>query len=275
MGFSQRIAALLLVLMFTGNMVVNAQSVRGKIIYVSPLQEIKLKFRSAVANYSFVNKNQSSAFRIKQSGHSLRISNVTDNFKPANLVITEGRNTHLFILAYKASLDASTETVYDFSSKEKLQEYVQRGNVQKPQPMQQVQVKDPPVPQTNNLVTQAVTIPQPKAETNVEPFQPISSGPSTSSSPAAEAVNNKSISTVSTAPAKANTSQQVSSTVSTPTYSTEIAKATAAYRAKDYVKARSYFQSALKLNPSAKYPGVRISELNVLIARKKKNRKMK
>ncbi|HYE54067.1 MAG TPA: hypothetical protein VD996_04460, partial [Chitinophagaceae bacterium] len=38
----------------------------------------------------------------------------------------EGENTHLFLLTFKDDLDDATETVYDFSSKEKLQSEAQR-----------------------------------------------------------------------------------------------------------------------------------------------------
>lgn len=255
MSFNLRAAVLLFTLIIVGNMCAYAQSVRGKVIYVSSLHDVKLKFRSAVSNYSFVNKSHASSFKIKLSGsRNFQINSVAENFKSANLVITEGSNTHLFILAYKSSLDASTETVYDFSSKERLEQETQKMMARKTAaPVQNIQVKNTAAPETKTIVTQAVVTEVPERPQVAAPAEPE---------------NNKHITSAAIAPAKANTE-----TVPKPTYSSEIANATAAYRAKDYVKAKAYFQSAQKLNPSAKYPGVRISELNVLIAREKKNKK--
>lgn len=98
----------------------DAQSLRGKIIYVHPSQVVKLKFRSAVDNYSFVNKEESKLFHIKLANNrTFLINSLARLFRSINLVITEGENTHLFILVYKESLNAETETVYDFSNRSK------------------------------------------------------------------------------------------------------------------------------------------------------------
>ncbi|HYE55760.1 MAG TPA: hypothetical protein VD996_12995, partial [Chitinophagaceae bacterium] len=102
------------------NLLSHAQSLRGKVVYISANQEVKLKFRSPIDNYSFVNKPESNRFSIKLSGsRNIVVNSATSNAKPASFVITEGENTHLFILQYKNKLDAS-ELVYDYSSKEKL-----------------------------------------------------------------------------------------------------------------------------------------------------------
>ena len=97
----------------------HAQSLRGKPIYVSNSQEVKLKFKSSVDNYSFVNKIEANRFNIKVYGNkNVVITSTTPNFKTSTLVITEGNNTHLFILEYKEQLN--NQTVYDYSTKEKL-----------------------------------------------------------------------------------------------------------------------------------------------------------
>jgi hypothetical protein len=127
-----------------------AQSLRGKIIYVSPTQEVNLKFRSVVENYSFVNKVESGRFKIKVSNNrNLRINSLVSAFRPANIVITEGENTHLFILAYKDKL-AESEIVYDFSSKEKLQDETYRLTKGSSPPAKQ------PAQPNNMVVTQAI-----------------------------------------------------------------------------------------------------------------------
>jgi hypothetical protein len=274
MSLHLRVTGLLFAFIFAANIYAYSQSVRGKVIYVSSLQDVKLKFRSAVSNYSFVNKTQATAFKIKLSGsRNLHVNSAVENFKPANLVITEGSNTHLFILAYKSSLDESTETLYDFSSKEKLQRESQKVMARKTaEPVQNIQVKNTATTQTNTIVTQAViTHAVDQTANKTEPIQTVAevpAGPQTTA--AAEPDNKKQITTVSNAPAKTN--QEIATT---PTYSSEIARATAAFKAKDYVSAKAYYQSAQKLNPSAKYPGIRISELNVLIAKQRKKGKLR
>jgi tetratricopeptide (TPR) repeat protein len=228
---------------------------------------VKFKFRSAISNYSFVNKSQASAFKIKSSGRSLQVNSVAENVKPANIVITEGSNTHLFILAYKSSLDASTETVYDFSSKEKLQQETQKMMAKKTvePPVQSIQVKNT-ASETSTLVTQAVVTQPPN---NTEPTHTAAEIPARPQvAAAADPENNK---TVTVTPVATSPAKKSAETVATPTYSSEITKAAEAFNAKDYSGAKAYFQSAQKLNPSAKYPGVRIAELNVLIAKERRN----
>jgi hypothetical protein len=272
MSLNLRATALLFIFIVLANVQAYTQSVRGKVIYVSPVQDVKLKFGSAVSNYSFVNKSQATAFKIKQSGKSLHINNALENFKPANLVITEGKNTHLFILAYRSSMEVSDGTVYDFSSKEKIEQSSQKVIIKKPvEPVQNIQVKSNPA-ETKTIVTQTV-VTQPVAQPadKTEPPQIVTEPPARpQATGAAEAVTNKQITSVATSPAKANTE-----TVTKATYSSEITKATLAYKAKQYIKAKGHFQSAQKLNPAAKYPGVRISELNALIAKERKSRNKK
>jgi hypothetical protein len=155
---------LLLLISITIAMPAAAQSLRGKVIYVSPSQEVKLKFRSNVENYSFVNKNESSFFKTKVTGsRNVMINSVGPNFRASNLVITEGENTHLFILAYKNSLDAA-ETVYDFSSKDKLQSEAQRLAA-KGVPAKQGYVKQAP----EQPVTPPVTLTTDRPEVPVQP----------------------------------------------------------------------------------------------------------
>lgn len=229
---------MLFVLVVVSNAYVYAQSVRGKVIYVSPAQDVKLKFRSSVSNYSFVNKSQAAAFKIKTAGKSVHINNLLEISRPANLVVTEGSNTHLFILEYKASLDAATETVYDFSSKEK----VLVKKAEEP-PVQVAQVKNAEPVQMNTVVTE---VPD-RVETTAS----------------AEPESNKSITSVAVTPAK-------SIVVVEPTYSSEITKGTLAFKEKNYKIARSYFQTAQKLDPSAKYPRMRLAEIEKLMRSRRK-----
>lgn len=109
---------------------VNAQSLRGKLIYVSSSQPVKLQFGSRVTNYSFIERSQAALFKIDFSGKkNLSISTAGAKFKYASLSVSEGNNTHLFMLEFKEPLNASSELVYDFSSGEKLNEEVQKGKM--------------------------------------------------------------------------------------------------------------------------------------------------
>lgn len=267
MSLNLRATGLLFVLVIVSNVYAQAQSVRGKIIYVSALQDVKLKFRSAVSNYSFVNKSQASVFKIKSSGRSLQVNSVAENIKPANIVVTEGSNTHLFILAYKSSLDASTETVYDFSSKEKLQQETQKMMAKKTAepPVQNIPAKNTAT-ETGIIVTQAVVTEKVEQVSNktasTQPVAEATARPQANSS--AEPENNK-LTSVANSPAKAK--EEI---VIQPTYSSEIAKGTVAFKEKNYKVAKSYFQSARKLNPAAKYPAMRIAEIDKLMRGKRK-----
>jgi hypothetical protein len=98
----------------------NAQSLRGKLVYISSSQPVKLKFGSRIANYSFIDRAQAGLFTIHANKKNLSVSSNARNFRTANLVVTEGSNSHLFILQYKESLDLAAESAYDFSSTEKL-----------------------------------------------------------------------------------------------------------------------------------------------------------
>ncbi|MGB8194141.1 MAG: hypothetical protein WCF67_19570 [Chitinophagaceae bacterium] len=187
MIFTLRSVFVLLVVIAFGAFRSDAQSVRGKVIYISPSQEVKFKFRSSVENYSFVNKNQSALFKIKSGSKSLQINSIAENFKAANLVITEGDNTHLFILAYKNTLDAATETFYDFSTKEKLETETQKMTAgKKSLPVTNIPVKyaaseqpSAPVIQAVNKVETKTEKVEPKAESIAEPKAELKAAPKT------------------------------------------------------------------------------------------------
>lgn len=107
-------------LIITGLPEANAQSLRGKVIYVSQSQEVMIRFGSAIENYSFVNKEESQNFNVRLiKSRTFVVKGVQENLKSSNLVITENANTHLFILVFKDKL-SNNELAYDFSTKEKL-----------------------------------------------------------------------------------------------------------------------------------------------------------
>ncbi|HYC28779.1 MAG TPA: hypothetical protein VEB42_08185, partial [Chitinophagaceae bacterium] len=97
-----------------------AQSLRGKVIYISS-QPVKFKFGSRITDYGFTDRTQASTLRVEVSGKKNLSINNTGNFKTVNLVVTEGANTHLFILYYVGQGNpAAGEEVYDFSTPELL-----------------------------------------------------------------------------------------------------------------------------------------------------------
>ncbi|HEY0677641.1 MAG TPA: hypothetical protein VGD17_05115 [Chitinophagaceae bacterium] len=180
-----KVAILFVTVLLIGSFQSFAQSIRGKVIYVSSLQEVKLKFRSTVENYSFVNKSESKAFRLKVSNNkSFHINSLKENFKPASLVITEGENTHLFILAYKSNLDEATETQYDFSTRDALLSQNQTNAVVKQQvrvnnefPAKSDPIKNTSLAETDKVMTQSAAVPETKSDSTEIKANPIDQKP--------------------------------------------------------------------------------------------------
>ena len=107
------------ILLYSSN--TEGQSLRGKVIYVSSSQEVILRFKSGITNYDFSPKESANYFGKKlTNSKNLSISSTIENFPTTRLIVVEGDNTHVFLLVHKENLDPKTETIYDFSSKEKL-----------------------------------------------------------------------------------------------------------------------------------------------------------
>lgn len=107
-----------------GLQIIQAQNLQGKTIYVTDLQEVTLKFKSTVGDARFTQRGADTAFEPRYSDKYISINSKFPNFKPATWLVVEGNNTHLFIVTYKEKLDMETETLYDFSTKERLQQAV-------------------------------------------------------------------------------------------------------------------------------------------------------
>src|SRR5688572_13624044 len=121
MNFKNEFAFLLFCAMSVASLESSSQSLNGKVIYVSPSEEVMLKFQSVITDVNYANKEASTSFRHKITHNkNFSINSTVESFSPTSLFISEGGNTHLFILEYKATLDPRTETLYDFSSKKKL-----------------------------------------------------------------------------------------------------------------------------------------------------------
>lgn len=152
----------LLSLVVIGTYESGAQSLRGKIIYVHPTQVVKLKFRSSVDNYSFVNKSESKFFNVKLAKNkTFVINSLGQKFRTSNLVITEGENTHLFILVYKSALNEDTETFYDFSKKNTTpagSNSMSQGTAYAAKPEEKADKPAPATTQTSNAVTPKKTV---------------------------------------------------------------------------------------------------------------------
>ena len=112
-----------IILFFTGVLIflsssLFAQSMVGKKIFVSPSQEVMIKFPAVITNYNIQNKESANLFETRiTNNRNLSINSNIPNFKSTNLVVNEGGNTHIFILEYKEVLDGMKESLYDYSKR--------------------------------------------------------------------------------------------------------------------------------------------------------------
>lgn len=119
---------LILLLLTAGTLqTVQAQNLQGKKIYVTDMQEVMLKFKSPISHSKFTERDADTAFEQRFTNNKyLSINSKSPNFQPATLRVVEGENTHHFQVIYKGKLDMETETFYDFSTKERLQQELQK-----------------------------------------------------------------------------------------------------------------------------------------------------
>src|SRR5687767_768998 len=105
--FQKRLITLLLTGIFmTLSSSLSAQSMVGKKIFVSPTQEVMIKFPAVITNYNIQHKESANLFETRITNNkNLSINSNIPNFKSTNLVVNEGGNTHIFILEYKEALD--------------------------------------------------------------------------------------------------------------------------------------------------------------------------
>jgi tetratricopeptide (TPR) repeat protein len=217
-----------------------AQSLQGKIIYISHSHEVMLKFRSIITNFKFTNLDAGRNFETRiTNDKNFSINSTVRGFAATNLIISEGSNTHLFILKYKESLDGRMESLYDFSARDKLKEEARKIQVTP-------RVVDPPV---DTLPQQPINTvedkPQPPVELQVSP--PINTTQKTDAS---------------LKKAKEQENRQ---------YASAIKKGKAAMAKEDYLQAKAFYQQAKELKPAEKLPvselmiiETRLLELNVL-----------
>jgi tetratricopeptide (TPR) repeat protein len=117
----------LLLTLFSLPQLLKAQSLRGKRIYVSPSQEVMIKFPSEITDFDIQNKKYTTNFQIRTKNRKhLYINSNVPAFKSTSLVVKERWNTHIFILQYKETLDGVAETVYDYSKPKVLAEEAAR-----------------------------------------------------------------------------------------------------------------------------------------------------
>jgi len=106
-----------------------------------------LKFNSAISTADFANKETENLFERKITNKLISINSKDKNFKPTNLIISEGKNTHLFILEFKENLDDS-EYLYDFSDKKRLADEARKLD-ESGQKQTAASINDKPVNQSN------------------------------------------------------------------------------------------------------------------------------
>lgn len=274
----KRIITVLLILLIAGFHPLKAQSVRGKIIYVHPSQVVKLKFKSAVDNYSFVNRDESRLFNVKLSNNrTFMINSLKQLMRSSNLVITEGGNTHLFILVYKDQLSEGGETFYDFSDLSKNP----AGGQQNPAGVKYVS-KPKVVTTTTGSNTVAVAGPPPVKNDVVEKkvdSKPVTNTVNTVTTlPVTQTslkTNNEHTGGTKSAGSTAAPASQKSSQVIAPSallpdsvrYELFIHHGdSTAWIAKDYRSALKWYDSALRIRPDAPFPKKQIKAVKQLQA---------
>jgi hypothetical protein len=104
-----------------------AQNLQGKKIYVTDKDEVMLEFKSPITQSSFIERGADTIFEQKFTNNRfILISSKYPSFKTVTLRVVEGKNTHHFLIVNKEKLDPDSETSYDFSTKEKLEQEIRK-----------------------------------------------------------------------------------------------------------------------------------------------------
>ena len=122
-----KLTLLLVLTLVSLTQLLRAQSLSGKRIYISPSREVTIKFPSVITDFNIQNKESANVFEIKTGNRkNLYIKSNAQDFKSTRLIVRERWNTHIFILQYKETPDAGTDTVFDYSKTKDLSEEASR-----------------------------------------------------------------------------------------------------------------------------------------------------
>jgi hypothetical protein len=114
----------LLFLLLLTDVCSKAQSINGDTIYVDARAEIAVRFPSMPSFFYTVPSD--APYNLKTLGTGFTIIAKKKNTATATLVVTEGKRTHHFYIAYKKNIDYNNlkETDYDYSTTKKLKDHV-------------------------------------------------------------------------------------------------------------------------------------------------------
>ena len=100
------------------------QSITGDTIFVNAEATIELKFPSRPSNI-YINPKDA-PYNLITLGKGFTIDAKSENTKPAQLFVTEGENSHQFVLVFKKDINYNNtaELSFDYSTKKKLAQRV-------------------------------------------------------------------------------------------------------------------------------------------------------
>lgn len=102
-----------------------AQNINGEKIQVASEALTVLKFNSEVKRYEFGERKGYTCL-VRDNDNSIVIKTAEDNPGPTNLIVTEGKRTHYFIISFLPKIDINnTKLYYDYSDLKALKKLVQ------------------------------------------------------------------------------------------------------------------------------------------------------
>ncbi|HTN46933.1 MAG TPA: hypothetical protein VL098_11350 [Flavipsychrobacter sp.] len=113
---------------------VSAQNLNGERIKVSPESLTALKFNAVIMDYQWSDPSGYTCIA-RNSDNSLLIKTLNDHPSPSNLIVTEGKRTHYFIIDFVEKIDINnTKLYYDYSDLKQLKKLVAMNNAAPPAP---------------------------------------------------------------------------------------------------------------------------------------------
>jgi hypothetical protein len=102
-----------------------AQNINGEKIQVAAEALTVLKFNSEIKRYEFGERKGYTCL-VRDNDNSIVIKTVEDNPGPTNLIVTEGKRSHYFIISFLPKIDINnTKLYYDYSDLKALKKLVQ------------------------------------------------------------------------------------------------------------------------------------------------------
>ncbi len=121
--FLHGLSILLVILCFASPL--SAQNINGEKIHVAADALTVLKFDSEVKRYEF-GERKGYTCQVRDADNSLVIKTTEENPGATNLIVTEGKRTHYFIISFLPKIDINnTKLYYDYSDLKALKKLVQ------------------------------------------------------------------------------------------------------------------------------------------------------